>query len=159
VGGGPPMDGGRNWRDGKRVFGDGKTWRGFIGGVIIGSLAGLVQSLIEQNPSAILRGFLLSFGALLGDLTGSFIKRRLDIERGQPALGMDQLGFLAMGVFLVLLTLPWSLEPMDFSLNFIIFDPIQIRYTLENFLAYIIILFPLTFLVHISSNLLVRHTL
>jgi len=153
------MDGGRNWRDGKRVFGDGKTWRGFIGGVIIGSLAGLVQSLIEQNPSAILRGFLLSFGALLGDLTGSFIKRRLDIERGQPALGMDQLGFLAMGVFLVLLTLPWSLEPMDFSLNFIIFDPIQIRYTLENFLAYIIILFPLTFLVHISSNLLVRHTL
>ncbi len=33
-GGGPPMDLGHNWKDGKRIFGPGKTWRGFFGGAL-----------------------------------------------------------------------------------------------------------------------------
>lgn len=33
VGGGRPIDGGRTWRD-NRVLGDGKTWRGFLGGTL-----------------------------------------------------------------------------------------------------------------------------
>src|SRR2546423_15390652 len=31
-GGGAPIDGGRNLSDGQRIFGDGKTWRGLVGG-------------------------------------------------------------------------------------------------------------------------------
>src|SRR2546427_13302198 len=31
-GGGTPMDFGRTLRDGRRLLGDGKTWRGFAGG-------------------------------------------------------------------------------------------------------------------------------
>ena len=30
VGGGTPVDSGKNWKDGKRILGDGKTWRGFF---------------------------------------------------------------------------------------------------------------------------------
>ncbi|MDD1705711.1 MAG: CDP-archaeol synthase, partial [Methanoregulaceae archaeon] len=32
LGGGRPIDGGNNFRDGRRIFGDGKTWRGFGAG-------------------------------------------------------------------------------------------------------------------------------
>lgn len=99
VGGGKPIDGGRKWRDGKRLLGDGKTWRGFFGGVSIGTLVGLIQYLITPGfygnlRTAALLAFLLSFGALLGDLVGSFFKRRANLPRGAPAIGLDQLGFL-----------------------------------------------------------------
>lgn len=99
VGGGKPIDGGRTWRDGRRILGDGKTWRGFIGGVLIGTLVGIVQYFITPGfygsfGTAVKLAFLLSFGALIGDLVGSFIKRRANLPRGYPAIGLDQLGFL-----------------------------------------------------------------
>ncbi|NJD98662.1 CDP-2,3-bis-(O-geranylgeranyl)-sn-glycerol synthase [Thermococcus sp. LS1] len=99
VGGGRPIDGGRYWKDGRRVFGDGKTWRGLIGGVAIGTAVGALQYFITPEfygslEKALLLAFLLSFGALFGDLVGSFFKRRIDLPRGSPAIGLDQLGFL-----------------------------------------------------------------
>jgi CDP-2,3-bis-(O-geranylgeranyl)-sn-glycerol synthase len=99
VGGGRPIDGGRVWRDGRRLLGDGKTWRGFIGGVLIGTLVGAIQYFITPDfygsiETAVKLAFLLSFGALIGDLVGSFIKRRANLPRGYPAIGLDQLGFL-----------------------------------------------------------------
>ncbi|ASI99987.1 CDP-2,3-bis-(O-geranylgeranyl)-sn-glycerol synthase [Thermococcus gorgonarius] len=99
LGGGRPIDGGRNWRDGRRILGDGKTWRGFFGGVAAGTLVGVIQYFITPGfygslKTALLLAFLLSFGALVGDLVGSFIKRRLNLPRGYPAVGLDQLGFL-----------------------------------------------------------------
>ena len=99
VGGGRPIDGGKRWRDGKRLLGDGKTWRGFIGGVAIGTLVGLIQYFITPEfygslETAVKLAFLLSFGALVGDLVGSFFKRRANLPRGAPAIGLDQLGFL-----------------------------------------------------------------
>ena len=146
-------------KDGKRIFGDGKTYRGFIGGVIIGTLIGFLQFFFEDSTSPIFRAFFLSLGALLGDLIGSFIKRRVNIDRGKPALGMDQLGFIAVGFILVVLAFPLTLQDFDFNLSIPLFDPILIRYTFENFLAYIILLFPVTFLAHITSNLIVRQTI
>lgn len=99
VGGGRPIDGGRLWKDGRRVLGDGKTWRGLIGGVSLGTAVGVPQYFITPDfygslKTAIVLAFLLSFGALLGDLVGSFIKRRVNLPRGAPAVGLDQLGFL-----------------------------------------------------------------
>jgi len=43
LGGGTPIDFGKVCSDGRRVFGDGKTYRGFFGGVLCGILAGLVE--------------------------------------------------------------------------------------------------------------------
>src|SRR2546426_12335458 len=83
-GGGTPMDFGRTLRDGRRLLGDGKTWRGVAGGVAAGfvlglvlqSIAGLLDPRLSLGEGARrLRIFvLLPFGALLGDLLGAFIK-------------------------------------------------------------------------------------
>ncbi|MFA6907646.1 MAG: CDP-2,3-bis-(O-geranylgeranyl)-sn-glycerol synthase [Candidatus Micrarchaeia archaeon] len=43
LGGGAPIDGGRKWKDGQRLFGDGKTVRGFFAGVIAGVAVGAVE--------------------------------------------------------------------------------------------------------------------
>ena len=118
-GGGMPIDQGRHFRDGRRLFGDGKTIRGFIVGVLFGTLVGLVQVIVAPFLRPILAhyvtitpdmdsvlfmtfplAFLLSLGALLGDLIGSFLKRRLNIKSGNPSPVLDQLGFIIMGLIL-----------------------------------------------------------
>lgn len=93
-GGGAPVDFGQKFGDKKRIFGDGKTWKGLIAGIACGSIVGGVEALALSNNVFILQGFLLSAGALAGDLLGSFIKRRSGIKRGQPSFLLDQLMFL-----------------------------------------------------------------
>ena len=105
------IDFGKSWR-GKRIFGDGKSWGGLIGGGLTGVALGLliigINTLWDPNfeqsygpfYSNIGILFCLSFGALLGDLTGAFIKRRLGMERGQKAPILDQYDFVA-GAFLI----------------------------------------------------------
>jgi CDP-2,3-bis-(O-geranylgeranyl)-sn-glycerol synthase len=105
------MDFGRTWR-GKRIFGDGKSWGGFIGGGLFGVVIGLGIMGINMATGWAEDGgygpfwgnvgllFCLGFGSLLGDLTGAFIKRRLGMERGQKAPILDQYDFVA-GAFLI----------------------------------------------------------
>ncbi|HUX99569.1 MAG TPA: CDP-2,3-bis-(O-geranylgeranyl)-sn-glycerol synthase [Candidatus Deferrimicrobium sp.] len=54
----------------------------------------------------ILRVFLVALGAPLGDLIGSFFKRRLNLERGAPAPIIDQLDFLLGSIFLAWIVFP-----------------------------------------------------
>jgi len=61
---------------GERLLGDGKTLKGFVLGLLSGSFAGLILG-------ASFLGFLLSLGVVVGDLLGSFIKRRFRIKRGR----------------------------------------------------------------------------
>jgi len=110
-GGGTPVDFGKS-RKGKRILGDGKTWRGFFGGGFAGVILGLlligISSIFDSNRlwgymdlwTGIGIIFCLSFGSLLGDMLGSFIKRRLNIERGKKAPILDQCDFL-IGAFLL----------------------------------------------------------
>src|SRR2546428_10204618 len=44
-GGGTPIDFGRTLRDGERLFGGGKTWRGPVGGTLSGGFFGFFPSL------------------------------------------------------------------------------------------------------------------
>jgi CDP-2,3-bis-(O-geranylgeranyl)-sn-glycerol synthase len=113
-GGGRPMDLGRSWR-GKRVLGDGKTWRGFFGGSLAGVAFGIFQiGLVDLSGSGDRWGFgdwpwslcvvlSLAFGAMIGDSVGSFVKRRLDIGRGDKAPGLDQYNFVVGAIVLVLI--------------------------------------------------------
>ena len=87
-GGGAPLDFGKNFLDGKRILGNGKTFRGSIFGFSSGSITGILLG----DP---LTGILLSAGAITGDVIGSFIKRRFGIDRGAPAPILDQLDFVA----------------------------------------------------------------
>lgn len=117
-GGGLPLDLGKSDKNGVRWVGDGVTWRGFIAGTLVGTLAGAVQGYfgpyiianfgqfiitpIAPNISqGIIIGFLLGFGALLGDAIGSFLKRRIGIGRGEPAPILDQLDFIIVALILV----------------------------------------------------------
>ena len=101
LGGGPPLDGGKKFIDGRRIFGDGKTVRGFVAGIVAGTAIGVLQGIAKGPLSHYLSlGFLLALGALLGDLMGSFVKRRLGIERGGALPGLDQLGFVVIALLL-----------------------------------------------------------
>ncbi len=56
-------------------------------------------------------GFMLSTGALVGDLVGSFVKRRVALAPGDPAPLLDQLNFVFGAYFFsYLLTLTIDYE-------------------------------------------------
>ena len=104
-GGGKPVDFGKNWSDGRRIFGEGKTWRGFFGGVLSGIFVGVILILIGSYTGFIvhtpLSVILLATGALLGDLIKSFFKRRLNKKRGEEWLIADQYDLVAGSLALV----------------------------------------------------------
>lgn len=111
TGGGRPVDFGKSWK-GRRILGDGKTWRGFIGGAAAGVLLGLLMLGIASvagwsdnagyGPTSQAVGVivLLAVGSLVGDMLGSFLKRRLDVPRGAKMPVLDQYDFL-IGAFLL----------------------------------------------------------
>ncbi|HVW28056.1 MAG TPA: CDP-archaeol synthase [Polyangiaceae bacterium] len=92
-----PIDGGRTYR-GRRLLGDGKTWRGVLV-AIVGSVGGVaLQKYLLHVPAWLSlvdygRVDVLSFGtvmgasAMAGELPNSFVKRRLGIARGAIARG------------------------------------------------------------------------
>ncbi len=171
LGGGPPIDGGKYWRDGHRILGDGKSIKGFWAGTLVGVIMGgfiawlssILPTPISLDDNLILRlayqdilesgilfeflssinirglfsnliilgfftGGLMAFGGLIGDLIGSFIKRRSGIERGHPFIFLDQLGFLVLGMIFVYPLIPWPIE-------------------------WLMVQVPITFIVHIAANL------
>jgi len=134
-----PIDGGAYAWDGRRVLGDGKTWEGFISGTSIGIGAGVLIYLLGnlgefRSPFEPLS---LSLGAMLGDLLGSFIKRRLGLRRGDPAPGLDQLGFLlcALGLAFMAHGVPNWLNPLLFITLITITGALHLA---TNALAYLI---------------------
>jgi len=105
-----PIDAGKSWR-GKPIFGEGKTWRGFICGVIAGVLCGMLQTNYHNYVEKLMGGielpevsthlaFLLSLGAMIGDLSASFIKRRMNFPRGAMLPLVDQLDYIFGAFFL-----------------------------------------------------------
>ena len=83
AGGRRSMDFGKNFFDGKRIFGKNKTFRGFFFGWVIGIIVGLAEGVVFGfGAFSILFSILTPLGALLGDLTGAFLKRRLNIAPG-----------------------------------------------------------------------------
>jgi CDP-2,3-bis-(O-geranylgeranyl)-sn-glycerol synthase len=91
-GGGRTLDGGRKLSDGQPIFGSHKTIRGVIAGVLAGTVIGLGESLVD--PRLALAGFMIALGAVLGDLLGAFVKRRLHVEPGKAFPILDQLDFV-----------------------------------------------------------------
>jgi CDP-2,3-bis-(O-geranylgeranyl)-sn-glycerol synthase len=121
-GGGPPIDEGVTWRDGRRLFGDGKTVRGFVLGVLAGIAVGGVELWVQTLAGwtlnwsflplhTVLTVTTLAFGALLGDLAKSFIKRRMGKGQGQPWPVADQYDLVLGALLLTLILAPsWLLE-------------------------------------------------
>ena len=148
AGGGRPIDGGRIW-GGRRVLGDGKTWRGTAVGTAAGlALAGLLNLVnapisdalgvgLPTFPVAVAVG--LAFGAMLGDVGASFLKRRTGRERGAPFPLVDQLDFVvgALGLAAILSVI---FSPGWFTSTFL--DPVGV-------LVVVIVITPV---LHVGTN-------
>jgi CDP-diglyceride synthetase len=78
-----PVDGGLRLYDGQRLFGDTKTWRGFISAI---SFSAIVSVAIDID---LFIGMLFGLLAMLGDLLASFIKRRMKCAESGRARGLD----------------------------------------------------------------------
>lgn len=147
------MDFGRKAKDGERLLGPGKTWRGLVGGVLGGLMVGGLQLAVAggvDNPAlfptfepsggkvgaaSLLVIFTLALGALIGDATKSFVKRRLKLARGAKLPLADQYDFvLGAWVLTALLFRPW------FQANFT--------------LAAIVVIAVLTFFMHRAVSVL-----
>lgn len=119
-----PIDNGKTFR-GKRIFGDHKTYRGFISGIVVGGATGLVQYIFYHNISwlqsmssvtyqsgfwSLWLGVLLGFGALFGDSIKSFFKRQFAIASGKSWFPFDQTDYIVGGLLFssVLIDLPHS---------------------------------------------------
>lgn len=90
---------------GKNIFGNNKTFRGFIFGILFAIVIVYLQFLLYRfnffknlsffdYSNWFILGFLFGFGALFGDLIKSFIKRRLYIKPGERFVPWDQLDFV-----------------------------------------------------------------
>ena len=129
AGGGTPMDFGKNFTDGKRVFGNNKTFRGFFFGLAIGIAVGLMEVMVFNYP--LLFSVLSPLGALLGDLTAAFLKRRLGIAPGGLLPIIDQIDFV---VGALLFSLPLAMIYWQLAVAVLIITPPI--HLLTNFVAY-----------------------
>ena len=142
-GGGFPVDFYKKMRDGKRIFGDHKTWQGLFVGIFFGFLTGIViwyiigdtfmsryGALGFKYPFWI--GVLMGWGCNFGDLLGSFIKRRINIPSGGKFPVFDQMGYMVFGLL-------WSwpafkIIPWQFWITLLLIGPLM--HILANFLAF-----------------------
>ena len=146
VGGGTPVDRGRNYSDGNRIFGDGKTYRGLFAGILAGILTGLVLIWLDHRlPLAglphhtFLSVTLLATGALLGDLVKSFFKRRLGKERGAQWPVADQYDLVAGAFLLLLLGDPtWLFATVTLPVFIIILIITPVLHRVTNIIGYMI---------------------
>ena len=163
VGGGTPIDFGKHWKDGKRLLGDGKTWRGFISGAFVGITGGFGLATIAKYLATTEYNYVrfeqldftgfpwmiplvasICFGALMGDILESFFKRRRGKERGENWFIFDQLDFI-FGALLLSLTVSTVLH---------ISGAYPTNWFLETFsIEHLIIIIVVTPIFHIFSNL------
>ncbi len=109
------VDFNRVFFDGRPVFGPTKTWRGIIAAIIITVPVTLLLGFTAKL------GLLLAALAMVGDLLGSFIKRRLKLAPSSRALGLDQIpeSLLPMFACQGLLGLSWQSTVMVVFLFFV----------------------------------------
>lgn len=88
-----PIDNGFSLRDGYRLFGNSKTWRGFFSAVFFTTMVAVFWGLEA------ITGVLFATFTMMGDLLASFIKRRMGNIESSRARGLD--------------TIPESLLPLS----------------------------------------------
>ena len=148
LGGGPPIDRGREWR-GARLLGDGKTWRGTIGGIfagigvaiILNATNGPASTALGVNLPEFTGAIMLAFpvGALLGDIIASFLKRRTGRERGSAFPLVDQLDFVVVALVLGAIADPgWMDAIFTLQLLAVVLILTPILHVTTNGIAYVL---------------------
>jgi CDP-2,3-bis-(O-geranylgeranyl)-sn-glycerol synthase len=93
---------------GQPILGKGKTVLGTVAGITIGTGTGAIILLFfpqaeQLIPNYLQLAFLLAFGAIIGDVTKSFFKRRFSIKSGEKWDLADQLDFVLGGLLVSML--------------------------------------------------------
>ena len=99
-----PVDNGLNLRDGQRLLGNAKTWRGLCSAICLTTVASILFGIEPLN------GVIFGALAMTGDLLASFVKRRLMRAESSRARGLD--------------TVPESLLPI-----WLLKEPLALGYT------------------------------
>ncbi len=135
LGGGTPIDLGSFLSDGNRILGDGKTFKGFIGSILVGTSVSIIQYLFGPNfgVNVFLLAFLLSLGAMMGDIVASFFKRRFGVERGGEFPLLDQLDFLFGSIIIGM-----AIYTPSFTMVIILVILTPIIHKISNYIAYIL---------------------
>lgn len=149
VGGLGPIDGGRYWSDGRRILGDGKSWGGLLFAPVVAGVLTLVLDWLHSvvpwleanfpewgaSPLvAFVMAYAFGLGAIVGDATESFFKRRVGKARGEPWIGFDQLDFV-VGAFVFGLLFAGALAALGVTSGFWFTD----RWTLPRVLVILIL--------------------
>ena len=151
-----PMDFNKKFIDKKRIFGDNKTWKGFIGylifNIVLSILFGIIWKLCNlehlnffykyHNNTILfnlLIGFLLGLFYALFELPNSFLKRRLNITPGKTIKGFKKVFFIILdqadSVFGVALVL-WFFYPLGIKLYLLYILIGTVTHLLINMLLY-----------------------
>ena len=161
LGGGKPIDGGKTMKDGRRILGDGKTWRGFFAGITLGFIIGLIEIFLLSKGfhffgislpgfsatgvsgaldlSACIAVLSLAIGALLGDMFFSFFKRRLGLQRGQALPLADQYDFLIGAFVLTAITsFGWLTATLGLTTLIVIIIMTPILHLGTNIIGYLV---------------------
>lgn len=109
-----PLDFGKHIR-GKRIFGDHKTFRGMLSGILVAEIFINFQKFLYTHNAWIrkismhidyqhiniwLLGLLFAVGALGFDAIKSFFKRQLNIASGKSWFPFDQIDYIVGGLLL-----------------------------------------------------------
>ena len=105
------------------IFGENKTYRGLIAGIIAAIGIAYVQFFLYSNnilselaivdySNWLVIGVLLGFGAMFGDMVKSFVKRRLGLKPGTPFVPFDQLDFVFGSLIFIYPVARLSMEKM-----------------------------------------------
>ena len=151
-----PMDFNKKLKDKKRIFGDHKTWKGFVGYLIFNILFSVILGFIwkvsklehlnyfyinHENTIMynIFIGFLLGLAYALFELPNSIMKRRLDIEPGKTIEGAKKVFFIifdqADSVFGVALIV-WLFYPIGIWIYLLFIVVGTVTHLLVNMLLY-----------------------
>lgn len=131
------IDFGRKFINGVDILGEGKTFEGLLYGLLSGYTLGLIVLYLAIVCNVYVSNALLPFlsvtGALLGDIIGAFVKRRMRIPRGASAPILDQLDFVVGATILMrLVDISVSVEVTVFSMILAL-----ILHPITNKIAYI----------------------
>ena len=153
-----PIDLNKNFIDSKRIFGDNKTWKGFLGYIILNILFSIIFGFIWKISNLeylnyfyinhentfiynIIIGFLLGFFYALFELPNSFIKRRLDIKPGKTQSGPQKVFFIILdqadSIFGMALVV-WMFYPIGIFIYLLFIIVGTITHLLINIMLYLL---------------------
>jgi CDP-2,3-bis-(O-geranylgeranyl)-sn-glycerol synthase len=126
----------------KKLLGAHKTYRGFLFGILTAILTVYIEIFLYpyikdftfinySQVNALLLGFLLGFGALLGDSIKSYFKRKLKIKPGDSWVPFDQLDWIIFALIFVNFYIKLTLKE-----SFIILIIFGLLHPLINLIGY-----------------------